>query len=179
MTREEIVQALREQFPDAGAVGPRLVFADGRLQEAGGIVWQDASAWNYGRFMKPEAPRYSYARRVDYCSAACLMVRAELLRELEGFDEAFAPGYYEDTDLCFRLRKAGKAVYYQPGVTVAHYEGATAGRRQTAGMKQHQDRNRDIFYKRWRETLSTLGQPTRRLPQPTSWTSIPIRATAT
>ena len=143
-----------DHFPDAGAVGVRLVFADGRLQEAGGIVWRDASAWNYGRFLKPEAPRFSYARRVDYCSGSCLMVATDLFRELDGFDEAFAPGYYEDTDLCFRIREAGRAVVYQPAVTVCHYEGATAGRKLTEGMKRFQDEHRDVFYRRWRQTLA-------------------------
>ena len=143
-----------DQFPRVGAVGAKLVFADGRLQEAGGIVWQDGSAWNYGRWMKPDAPRFSYARQVDYCSAACLMIDRELFERLGGFDVAFAPGYYEDTDLAFRVRAAGYTVHYQPKVRIRHYEGATAGRSLGAGMKQHQVAHRELFASRWQETLA-------------------------
>lgn len=142
-----------DTFPDVGAVGAKLIFPDGRLQEAGGIVWRDGSAWNYGRFMKPDHPRFSYARQVDYCSAACLMVERSLFEQLGGFDTRFAPGYYEDTDLAFRVREAGYAVYYQPAARVIHYEGATAGRSTASGMKRYQVEHHEIFLARWRSVL--------------------------
>ena len=87
--------------PDVGIVGPKLLFPNGKLQEAGGIIWQDASGWNYGRADDPSRPQYSYVRETDYVSGAALMVRRSLWQELGGFDETFAPAYYEDTDLCF------------------------------------------------------------------------------
>ena len=85
--------------PEVGIAGPKLLFPNGKLQEAGGIIWQDASGWNYGRADDPTRPQYSYVRETDYVSGAALMVRRSLWQELGGFDETFAPAYYEDTDL--------------------------------------------------------------------------------
>ena len=102
--------ALRETFqldPRAGLVGAKLVFPDGRLQEAGGIIWRDATGWNFGKFDDPEKPEYNFLREVDYCSAACVMVPKSLFDSVGGFDPRFAPAYYEDVDLAFKIRRAG------------------------------------------------------------------------
>lgn len=111
-----------ERDPRYGAVQGKLVRPDGTLQEAGSIVWRDGSALGYGRDDDPSRPEYSYLREVDYGSAACLLVRAELVRELGGFDERYVPAYYEDTDLCFGVRRLGRRVVFQPDVSVFHCE---------------------------------------------------------
>lgn len=137
-----------------GAVGARLIYPDARLQEAGAIIWQDGSGWNFGRGDVPSLPGYERAREVDYCSAACLVVRSDLFRRLGGFDDAFAPAYYEDTDLCFRIRNAGYAVVYEPGAVVVHEEGGTAGTDDRSGYKAAQmTRNRELFVNRWKRVL--------------------------
>jgi GT2 family glycosyltransferase/glycosyltransferase involved in cell wall biosynthesis len=149
----------RHAFSGVGIVGAQLVSPDGRVQEAGGIIWRDGSATNYGRGSHPEAPAVRFARPVDYVSGACLSIERELFEGLGGFDERFAPGYYEDVDLAFRAHERGLSVQYEPGARVYHLEGGTAGTDLAVGMKRFQGRNQRVFRDRWSHML--LGQPER------------------
>ncbi len=156
------LDALLETFslrPEAGLVGAKLLYPDGRLQEAGGIVWRDGSAWNFGRGDDPDRPEYSYLREVDYCSGACVAIPAALFRALGGFDVRYAPAYYEDTDLAFAVRAAGRKVYYQPRASVVHFEGQTAGTDEATGVKRHQILNRAKFAAKWRTALADRPLP--------------------
>ncbi|TCZ84960.1 glycosyltransferase [Lysobacter sp. N42] len=139
--------------PDTGLVGAQLLYPDGRLQECGGIVFSDASAWNVGRFGDPSDPRYSYVREVDYCSGAAIAIRRALFEEIGGFDARYAPAYYEDTDLAFAVRERGLKVRVQPFAKVVHVEGATAGTDETRGAKAYQVRNRGVFAAKWSQAL--------------------------
>jgi GT2 family glycosyltransferase len=142
--------------PDAGLVGAKLLFPDGRVQDAGGIVWRLGDAWNYGRGFAADDPRVNYLRDVDYVSGAAMMLPKALFDQLGGFDAHFSPAYYEDTDLAFRVRRAGLRVLYQPLSVVVHHEGVTSGTDvHGAGAKRYQLLNARRFFDRWRRDLAS------------------------
>jgi GT2 family glycosyltransferase/glycosyltransferase involved in cell wall biosynthesis len=148
-----------ERHPRTGLAGARLVYPDGSLQEAGGIIFNDGSGWNYGKGDIAERPEYQYSRAVDYLSGACIMLRAELFRELGGFDPHYAPAYYEDTDLAFRVRARGLEVRLQPAATIVHHEGVTSGTDLSSGVKRFQGVNREKFLQRWQAELASCPPP--------------------
>ena len=140
---------LAEERPDAGAIGAKLVYPNGKLQEAGGIVFQDGSGWNFGNGDDPNKPVYNVVSDVDYCSGACLLVKKELFDQVGGFDEQYAPAYYEETDLCFSLREKGYKTLYNPDTLVVHHESATAGLDLKSGFRKYIEINKVKFRNKW------------------------------
>ena len=150
-----------ETNPDIGLVGSKLIYPDGRLQEAGSLMWNDASGLNWGNLCDPQDPEFNYRRDVDYCSGASIALATTLWQQLGGFDaERYQQAYYEDTDLAFRIREErGLRVVYQPLSHLVHFEGISSGRSLDAGIKRYQKTNRPIFVERWRQALSRHGDP--------------------
>lgn len=112
--------------PDIGAVGGMVIRSHGRLQEAGCIIWRDGFTDGYLRDASPLAPEANLVREVDFCSGVFLMVRYEPLKRLGGFDPVYSPAYFEETDLCVRLRMSGWRVIYDPAVRIEHLEYGSA-----------------------------------------------------
>lgn len=140
-----------DSSPTIGAVGARIILPDGRLQEAGSIIWQDGTCTGYARGRAPEAPEAMFRRDVDYCSGAFLLTPRHLFFQLNGFDERFAPAYYEETDYCVRLLERGFRVVYDPDAVILHFEfGSTA-----ANALELQQRNLHVFRDCHQAWLST------------------------
>jgi GT2 family glycosyltransferase len=157
-TLEAALRTLRSA-PGIGAVGGRVVLPDGTLQEAGSILWNDGTATGYGRGHAPAEPAFDFRRDMDYCSGVFLLTPREVFQRLGGFDERYAPAYYEETDYCVRLQQAGLRVVFDPDVVVLHYEfGSSAGSEAALALQQ---RNHAIFLKRHAEWLAQRPAPGR------------------
>ena len=139
-----------DSHPGAGAVGSRVLYPDGRLQEAGGIIWRDGTSERIGRFLPAESVEFAAIRPVEYCSGCSLMVRRDAWESLAGFDPEYFPAYYEDADLCFRLRERGFEILYDPGSRIRHLEW---GSTDPAWRTFLSERNRSRFLERWSGVL--------------------------
>lgn len=148
-----------ETFDNVGLVGSKLINWDGSLQEAGGIFWEDGSAWNFGRGQDARAPEFNYIKDVDYCSGAAIAIPTGIWRELGGFDPVYKPAYCEDSDIAFRLRDVGYRTLYSPEAEVIHHEGRSHGRDLSSGIKAYQAANQQRLLDRWRHVLQRDHYP--------------------
>lgn len=142
--------ALFERYNNVGVVVSKLVYPNGKLQEAGSIIWKDGSTSGYGKGDDPDKPEYLYVREVDYGSGACLMIKKNLFEQIGGFDETFAPAYYEDVDLCLKTWSRGYKVLYQPKSVIIHYEHGTHGSEEA---KSQILSNKEKFICKWQKFL--------------------------
>jgi hypothetical protein len=106
-----------------------VFFPDGRIQEAGTVIWADGSTLPVGRELPGEARSWHFVRKVDYVSACSLMVRRHAWEEVGGFDTEYYPAYYEDVDLCLALRERDYSVLLEPRSRVSHHESASSDAR--------------------------------------------------
>jgi len=154
---DELIAAF-DRFDDVGLVGSKLLYPDGDLQDAGGIIWRSGNPWNYGNRQNPDDPRFCYARQADYLSGAAMLVPADLWHELGGLSSYMEPMYFEDTDFAFKVRQAGYTTWFIPSSVVYHYEGMTSGTDVTTGFKKFQEVNRPKFKRRWAKAYAGFGK---------------------
>jgi GT2 family glycosyltransferase len=148
-----------ERFAGVGLTGSKLLMPDGTLQEAGGIIWRDASGWNFGRNQDPTLPEFNYVKDVDYASGASIAVPKQVWDEIGGFDERYRPAYFEDSDLAFTLRAKGLRTLYAPASPLIHHEGVSNGTDLAAGIKAHQVSNAPKFIGKWQHVLEAEQFP--------------------
>ena len=111
---------------DAGIVGPKFVYPDGRLQEAGAVIDSQGCSVQFGKGGQPDDPQFNVLRQVGYCSAACILIRRDVFERALGFDLMWDPAYYEDVDLCLKAGQLGLKTYYCPDTTIIHVENGTS-----------------------------------------------------
>ncbi len=142
--------------PDTGIVGAKLIYPSGHLQEAGAALRRDGTVDLIGLNDDPAKPQYNIMREVDHCSGACLLIETALFRDLGGFDEIYAPAYFEDCDLSLRVRERGRKIIYQPAAEAIHHLSVTTNR---DGQKLRQiEHNKRIYLERWGTVLQALDQ---------------------
>jgi O-antigen biosynthesis protein len=153
------IDALADAFdadPKCGIAGPIFRYPDGRLQEAGAFIGVDGVAEQRGKFGAPfDVASLPHFDVVDYVSAACLMIRASRFFDVGGFNYRFDPAYYEDTDLCFRIRLRNEHVLLARDAVCFHIENATtADKRSASGVVSTADHNRKVFLSVWGDFLA-------------------------
>lgn len=140
-----------EAHPRAGACSPALhisggaaqAFAFGDEPSLGYLLRRGFNRLAFGRPLHDWATTLS--RPVDWASAACLIVRREALAQVGGFDEAMFM-YFEDVDLCLRLRQAGWEIWHHPAVAITHLGGQSMKQNPAAQAAYRQ--NLRYFYRK-------------------------------
>jgi GT2 family glycosyltransferase len=132
--------------PTVGAVSPMLLNEDGTLQQAGALLRRDGGTALYGFGDDPERAEYGFPRDVDYAAGACLLVDRAAYEEVGGFDDVYAPAYFEDADLCLGLMAVGRRTVYEPRSRVVHAMGASTP---VGGVDELVRRNWAEFARRW------------------------------
>ena len=148
---EHLISTL-DSAADIAVVGSRVVLGNGRLQEAGSVIWQEGTTSGVGRGDDPDRPQHLVRRSVDYVSFCSAMVRREAWEAAGGFDEGYFPAYYEDADLCLTLHRRGWKIIYEPMSVVHHSESASTRLRFRHFISA---RNRGLFTQKWRDALAT------------------------
>lgn len=146
--------AVLDADPAVGAVGPRFLYPDGRLQDAGKLIARDGTVMHYGDGAAANALQFRFPRTVDCCSGACLAVRRETFEAIGGFDAVWDSADYEDIDLCLRLRDAGHRVTFEPAATVTRVR---SGSGNFEGVSEQFQGHRRRFVERWGHRLT--GRP--------------------
>jgi GT2 family glycosyltransferase len=127
---------------NVGIVGPKLLYPDGTVQEAGVVF--DEEKWPHHIYKKePGDALYVNKKRQFQClTAACFLVRKNIFEKVGGFDEAYINGL-EDTDFCFKVSELGLGILYCPESVVYHHESITEGRAVS------DNKNYNLFISRW------------------------------
>lgn len=143
-----------DYYPKAGIVGSLMLDKNGLVQEAGGLIFSDASGYNYGRGRSPEESKFKYCRQVDFCSGASIIIKRYLWDAVGGYDDLYAPAYYEDADMAMAAAMREYEVIFNPFSRIVHYEGISSGNDLNKGIKKYQNINKQKFYNKWRKQLS-------------------------
>ena len=149
------------QRKDVGAVGAKLYYPDGRVQHAGIGIGLLTLAGHYHRGFPQNAYGYmgrlQYQQNVSAVTGACMMMRAQIYRELGGMEEALAVNF-NDVDLCLRIREKGLLIVFTPFSELVHYESLSRGTNETPEKRKQYLQEEAFFRSRWAKQLEE-GDP--------------------
>lgn len=137
--------------PTVGVVGSKILFFDGKLQHMGIGFEMEGDYFSSHPFVG-ESRDLGYSndfREMDAVTGACLMTPKDLFLKFDGFSEIFKGGYFEDSDYCFKVRKAGKKVVYCPKSIIFHHLGGTY----REDFASSYFRNCEFFKSLWADTI--------------------------
>ena len=152
----ELIEPLASD-PAIGATGPLFLFPNGTIQEAGAAINDGGYPIRFGRGNRLDAAGTLQPKVVDYSSGATFLIPRDLFLQAGGFDLAYEPSYYEDTDLCFKLQALGRKILFCPQSKVIHVEGSAANDDPGAEARRTAlgEVNRGKFVARWGKYLKT------------------------
>jgi len=147
-----------------GLVGPKTLNPQtGRIHNLGGLIFhQNHTAFPLGRGAHRADPQFRQVLDCQYIEGSCMLIKRRVIDAIGLLDEIFSPGYYEDSDYCFRAREAGFRCLYSPHAEIFHHASVTATALQQAGpgLNEVARRNELLFRSRWAHRfVPDGGQP--------------------
>ncbi|MCX7919852.1 MAG: glycosyltransferase family 2 protein [bacterium] len=129
-----------------GIVGCKMLYPDKKtVQHAGGIMYPNGRTWHRGNG-ELDNGQWDTTDEPDYVTGASFAIRRELIERLGYLDEDYKPGYFEETELCFRAKKLGYKVVYLPSAVAYHYESYSTGKASSDFFeKYHRNRIRFVL----------------------------------
>lgn len=157
----ERLTAMLAAEPDIGILGPKILYAGPPhpIQCAGCIVGRGGRVGFGGRGEPRDHPEFNVRRDVQALISACWIMRREVVEELGELDMQFHPVQFEDIDYCYRARKAGWRVVYDPEVTVYHYENVTTDGTPSLNYTYLTVKNGLKFKRKWAEQVAKENGP--------------------
>lgn len=158
---DNFIETMQESFRNGsaiGAVGPMVLYPNGVLQEAGAVINRDGTTTMIGYGENPEDSQHCFKRAVDYVSGVCVAIPKQVFKEVGGFDPQYSPAYYEDVDLCLKIKNKGYTILFNPECMLYHHLSATTN---TLGydFKYHQViKNRIKFLNTWQDTIDEINR---------------------
>ncbi len=134
---------------DIAIVGNRQLDGQGRIHSCGSeFSWKTRNFDHVCRDEWPAGqPEWHTARDLDMITASCWLIRRDVFEAMGGFDERFRRGYWEDTDLCMKIRRAGYRIRFTPRSQITHFQGRSGG-----SVHRYHRQNAQLCRSRWVDT---------------------------
>lgn len=140
---DAIISMAFKVHPEVGIIGPRLLFKNLAIQSAGGLFDRDCQPYHRCLgYVNPFTAEVSISREIPWVTGAFFAIRRNLFEQIGGFDMAYRGGYFEDVDMCLKVREVGYTTRYEPEATLIHDVGSTGG-------NSHFMHNAQFFHSRW------------------------------